>query len=145
VFNILVAGHLQAVGGNKRLVLATAQALWGGEIEAGLANMADDVTFSIPGAMRTSGLHRGKQAVRELHQSISSVLFRDMQVSVTGLYGDGDAVIMEMTTHGHLRKGELYEQVGCSVWIVKEAKIHEVREYLDTHKAMAVNTSFDAG
>jgi uncharacterized protein len=123
---------------NKNLVRETWEAFWRGDIEAGLVNMADDVTWFIPGTMRTSGLKRGKAEVGKFRRN-NLDLFIELQRKVVGLYADGATVILEVAASGRLKNGKVYENAGCVVWEIENGKIQRVREYVDTAKAAAVN------
>ena len=54
---------------NKSLVYDTWQAFWRGDIEAGLANFADDATWLVPGRLKASGIKRGKEEIRRFRES----------------------------------------------------------------------------
>jgi ketosteroid isomerase-like protein len=129
---------------NKRIVKETWDAFWRGDIEAGVANMSDDITWLAPGSNKMSGLKVGKDAIRQFRFTELGV-FRDLQRNVLGLYGDGDTVILEVKAEGHLRNGEPYENAGCVVWQLRDGKIAHVRQYVDTQKAMALNALFKEG
>jgi uncharacterized protein len=123
---------------NKRLVRETWQAFWRGDVEAGLLNMADDVTWFIPGNMKTSGLKRGKAEVGKFrHNNLD--IFLELQRNVVGLYAEGATVVLEVAASGRLKNGNAYENAGCVVWEIENGKIQRVREYIDTAKAAAIN------
>jgi hypothetical protein len=123
---------------NKLLVKNTWDAFWRGDIDAGLANMADDVTWFTPGTMALSGLKAGKDAIRQFRFSELDI-FLELRRTVVGLYGDGNTVILEVRAEGRLRNGDPYENAGCVVWEVENGKIARVRQYVDTQKALAIN------
>jgi uncharacterized protein len=129
---------------NKRIVKETWDAFWRGDVEAGVANMSDDITWLAPGSNKMSGLKVGKDAIRQFRFTELGV-FRDLKRNVVGLYGDGDTVVLEVKAEGHLRNGEPYENAGCVVWQLRDGKIAHVRQYVDTQKAMALNQLFKEG
>jgi ketosteroid isomerase-like protein len=137
LWDVQIPKSAQDLTGNKKLVFDTWQAFWRGDIEAGLANMADDVTWLIPGKMKTSGLVEGKDNLRKFRHS-NLHIFRESHHTVVGIYGDGNTVVMEMSAKAVLRNGQPYENAGVTVWQIENDKIKHVREYVDTYKAMAI-------
>jgi ketosteroid isomerase-like protein len=127
---------------NKKIVKDTWDAFWRGDIEAGVANMADDITWYTQGAMTMAGTKTGKDAIRKFRFTELDV-FKELKRTVIGIYGDGNTVVMEMKAVGALRNGEPYENAGVVVWELKDGKIVHVRQYVDTQKAMALNALFD--
>lgn len=123
---------------NKKLVRETWEAFWRGDVEAGLLNMSDDVTWLIPGTMKTSGLKRGKAEVGRFRRQNLDI-FTELERKIVGLYADGGTVILEVAASGRLKNGKAYENAGCVVWEIENGKILRVREYLDTAKAAAIN------
>jgi ketosteroid isomerase-like protein len=129
------------VAENKKLVKDTWDAFWRGNIEAGVANMADDIAWFTPGAMAMSGWKRGKDEIRKFRFTELDI-FLELNRNVIGLYGDGNTVILEVKAEGRLKNGEPYENAGCVVWEIENGKIARVRQYVDTYKAMAINALF---
>jgi ketosteroid isomerase-like protein len=129
---------------NKKLVKDTWDAFWRGDIEAGLENMSEDVTWLTPGTMKLSGLRKGKDAIRQFRFTELD-LFLELNRTVVGLYGEGNTVILEVKAKGRLRNGEPYENAGCVVWELENDKIVRVRQYVDTQKALAINALFKDG
>jgi ketosteroid isomerase-like protein len=127
---------------NKKIVKATWDAFWRGDIEAGVANMSDDITWFTQGDMKMAGTKVGKDAIRKFRFTELDV-FKDLKRDVVGVYGDGNTVVMELKAVGHLRNGEPYENGGVVVYELDNGKIVRVRQYVDTQKAMALNALFD--
>jgi ketosteroid isomerase-like protein len=129
---------------NKKIVKDTWDAFWRGDIEAGVANMSDDIAWFTPGANAMAGWKRGKDAIRQFRFNELGV-FRELKRDVIGIYGDGDTVIMEVKATGRLNNGEPYDNAGCVVWVLENGKIKQVRQYVDTQKAMAISALFKDG
>jgi uncharacterized protein len=123
---------------NKALVLDTWKALWRGDVDAGVANMSEDVTWTLPGAMSTSGVKRGQAEVARLRRQNLDV-FVELDRKIVGVYADGNTVVIEAEAKGRLKNGKVYDNAGCSVWDIKDGKICSVREYVDTVKAAALS------
>jgi hypothetical protein len=143
VFHLNVPSFAESLTGNKRIAWETLRAFLQGAHEAGMANLADDITWLIPGSMKTSGLLEGKDAVRKFQESVKKAIFRDLERTIAGIYGDGDIVVSEQSAKGHLRNGEPYENASCFVWEFQDGKVKHIREYTDTQKAMAVDAVAD--
>jgi ketosteroid isomerase-like protein len=136
--DVTIPESAQGLTGDKKLVFDTWVAFWRGDVERGLANMTDDVTWLVPGSMKTSGLKDGKDAVRKFrHNNLS--LFSEIHTKVVGIYSDGNTVVMEMSSTAKLKNGQPYENAGITVWDMENGKIKRVREYVDTYKAAALN------
>jgi ketosteroid isomerase-like protein len=122
---------------NKRLVSNTWMAFARDDVEAGLANMSDDVTWLVPGTdPRYCGLKVGKDAIRR-YRALVPGMFVDgrRHNEIRHIYGEGDTVIFELYARGNLANGKLYENVYCYVFEITGGKIRHIREYADTQKA----------
>lgn len=126
-----------SIEANKQLVLDTWRAFWRGDIEAGVANMSDDIAWFTPGTGPLSGWKRGKDEIRKFRFGELDI-FADLKREIVGLYGDGETVVMEAQAVGHLRNGDPYENAGCVVWKIRDGKVYLVRQYVDTEKAAAI-------
>jgi ketosteroid isomerase-like protein len=100
--------------------------------------MSEDVTWVIPGTLKTSGVKQGKAEVGRLRRQNLDV-FVELDRKIVGLYADGNTVIIEAEAKGRLKNGNVYDNAGCSVWEIKDGKICSVREYVDTMKAAALS------
>jgi ketosteroid isomerase-like protein len=136
--DIQLSEAVQHAQGKKRIVLETWQDFQKGDVDAGLANMTEDVTWLAPGANKLAGLKDGKAALRSFRKG-ELKLFADLHHKVRGLYEDGDTVVMELSSWGHLINGQAYDNAGVTVWDFENGKIKHVRQYVDTVKAMALN------
>ena len=143
LFDVSIPKSVETVTGNKKLVLDTWLAFWRGDVEAGLANMTDDVTWYLPTSLKVGGLIDGKDALRKFRNSVephgSMKIFLELHLRIVGVYGDGNTVVLEDRGKGRLRNGQAYENETVKVVEIENGKIKHVREYADTVKAMAVN------
>jgi ketosteroid isomerase-like protein len=142
VVDVSIPEAAQHVSGNKKLVLDTWQAFHRGDVEAGLANMTQDVTWFAPGSGKLSGLKDGKDAVRRFRLGLR-MPFAELHLNMRGLYADGDTVVMELSSRGRLSNGQPYENAGVTVWEIRDGKIAHVREYADTQKALALTAALE--
>ncbi len=104
-------------------------------LEEALACLREDATWTIPGALPTSGSRRGKQLIAEQFWEIREVFPDGFQIKFNKLHDTGDAVIAEMTIWGNNRKGLGYTNEYCVVNEIEDGLISHVRVYVDTAKA----------
>jgi uncharacterized protein len=122
---------------NKKLVRETWDAFWRGDIEAGLANMWDDITWTVADAGPLGGPKSGKEEMGRFRRLLLNSV--ELKREVIGLHGDGNTVVMEVVGRGRLKNGQPYENAAVTIWEVEEGKIRRVREYVfDIRKALAV-------
>ena len=58
-----------------------------------------------------------------------------MQFTLHNAIEDGDQIALEMSSHAEMADGFVYEQLYCFVISIRDGKIFELREYLDTKLA----------
>ena len=121
---------------NKEMVKATWTAFGKGDIKTAFGNMADNVSWLIPGNIPgVSGVKRGKDEIVKFMSSIGATLPEGMHAEITRAYADGDAVILEVTNKAKVSNGKSYENEYCFVFEIENGKIRRIREYTDTQKA----------
>lgn len=59
-------------------------------------------------------------------------LYRGLRVEITGVFADGDTVIVEQATNARLPNGDAYALDYCLIFKCRDQKICQVREYMDT-------------
>jgi len=100
----------------------------------------DDAVWIVPernatalalGAGETRRMNR-RQIADFLARDFGRIFIGGVNIEVTGLYGDGDTVIMEHRFRAKLANGRSYENEYCFVFKVREGRIAEMREYMDT-------------
>ena len=125
------------VAENKKLVRETWDAFWRGDIEAGLANMWDDITWTVPEAGPLGGPKKGKEEMGRFRRLLLNSV--ELNREVIGLHGDGNTVVMEVVGKGQLKNGQPYENAAVTIWEVENGKVRRVREYVfDIRKSLAV-------
>src|SRR6202790_2899938 len=124
---------------NKEMVKATWTAFAKGDLKAAFGNMADNVSWLIPGNISgVSGVKRGKDDILKFMGSIGSKLPEGMHSEITRAYADGDTVILELTNKAKVSNGKSYENEYCFVFEIENGKIRRIREYTDTLKAKEI-------
>ena len=124
---------------NKEMVKATWTAFGKGDLKTAFANMADNVSWLIPGSIAgVSGVKRGKDEILKFMGSVGAVMPEGMHSEITRAYADGDTVILEVTSKAKVSNGKSYENEYCFVFEVENGKIRRIREYTDTQKAKEI-------
>jgi len=104
------------------------------------ACFTEDAAWIVPERNATAlALGRGhvkrlnRQEIAEfVARDFGRVFVSDVNIEVKGVYGDGDTVIVEQRFSAKLPSGKPYENDYCFVFKVRDGKIAEMREYMDT-------------
>jgi len=121
---------------NKEMVKATWTAFAKGDIKTAFGNMADNVSWLVPGNIAgVSGVKRGKDEILKFMGAFASKIPEGMHSEITRAYADGDTVILELTNKAKVSNGKFYENEYCFVFEIENGKISRIREYTDTEKA----------
>jgi uncharacterized protein len=124
---------------NKEMVKATWTAFGKGDLKTAFGNMADNVSWLVPGSIAgVSGVKRGKDEILKFMGSVGAVLPEGMHSEITRAYADGDTVILELTNKAKVSNGKSYENEYCFVFEIENGKIRRIREYVDTQKAKEI-------
>jgi hypothetical protein len=122
---------------NADLVRGTWQDIIGGNVDAALANMSDQVSWLIPGDVpNISGFKRGKDEVRKFVAGIGQAFPQGLQTEIRQTHVAGDTVVVELTNRGKAFNGKDYENEYCFVFELEGGKIRRIREYVDMHKVV---------
>ncbi len=101
--------------------------------------MADDFTWTMPGQGTWSGSWRGKQAVRE---QLLGPLFARFEGAYTNeavrIVAEDDIVVVECRGHATTKSGKPYDNNYCFVFRLRDGKLRELTEYMDTELAAEV-------
>jgi uncharacterized protein len=121
---------------NRALVTKTWQQLLGGDVDGALANVSDDATWWVSGALpRVSGIKKGKQAISTFFGGVRTAFPGGLKTDIQKTYCDGSTVILELVNRGTSATGKPYENEYCFVFELAGGKIHAIREYVDLEKA----------
>jgi uncharacterized protein len=103
-----------------------------GDVEAALRNFSDDIEWWICGNLPgTSGTKQGKQDIRNWFSSGPNVFPNGLTSEVRYSHVDGDTVVAEIRNRGEVSNGKIYDNYYCFVFVLKDGKIHRIREYVD--------------
>jgi ketosteroid isomerase-like protein len=101
--------------------------------------MAPDATWWIAGRaehVRAAGTHT-KEGIEQIFRRMAEAMPGGLTVTVTGIVAEGDKVALEMESRGELRNGRVYNNQYHTLVTIRDRKIAEVREYLDTQHVIA--------
>jgi ketosteroid isomerase-like protein len=112
---------------NKEVIRA---ALGGGQL---LESVTDDATWRIIGNTTFSGTSKGKQDIEAFLGRLFSQLETPGQILLDNLIAEGDYVVLQGRGSGFKTKtGRSYDNNYCWVFRMRDGKISEITEYLDT-------------
>lgn len=124
---------------NKKLAREFFDHFNANDVAGALGLMADDATWRIAGKpehLPAAGVYNKEQIARLLH-NMAGQLPNGLKMTVKGLIAEGDKVALEAESYGELRNGRIYNQEYHFVVTIRDEKIREVREYLDTQHVFA--------
>jgi uncharacterized protein len=73
-----------------------------------------------------------KEIAEFLAHDFGRLFVADVNIEIKGVYGDSDTVVVEQRFRATVANGKLYENDYCFVFKVRDGKIAEMREYMDT-------------
>jgi ketosteroid isomerase-like protein len=95
--------------------------------------IADDAVWIGRGQNSWSGAYRGKEAIlSDLLGPLSKLLDGRNTCIPTRIHADGDFVIVEAKGQNQLKDGRRYDNEYCFVIKMRDGKMIEITEYLDT-------------
>jgi ketosteroid isomerase-like protein len=104
------------------------------DIQGALDTIADDGTWWIagkPGSLPAAGAHDKEQIARVFHR-MARRLKDGLRMTVKSSIAEGDRVALEVESRGELDDGRVYKNEYHLLVTVRDGKIREVREYMDT-------------
>lgn len=124
---------------NKQVVRGLYSAISAGDAEAFMNHMTDDVEWYFIGSHRFAGTMKGKEDIRKkLLEPLGNELTGLIQLEIKQLIAEGDKVVAEMQGTSKSIAGKDYNNTYCIILTVKDGKIREMREYLDTELVTVV-------
>ncbi|HVI32984.1 nuclear transport factor 2 family protein [Phenylobacterium sp.] len=124
---------------NKRIVTGVMEAMARGDSGPFYDAFADDLVWRPMTNGVWGKVHRGKAAARdELFLPLRRQYADRYTNTATGIFADGDHVVVEAQGAVTLKSGKRYDNRYCFVIRMKDGKMTEVREYLDSALAEAV-------
>jgi len=104
------------------------------------ACFTEDAAWIVPHRNATAlALGRGnvkslnRQEIAEfVARDFGRVFVSDVNIEIKGVYGDGDTVVVEQRFSAKVANGNAYQNDYCFIFKVRDGKIAEMREYMDT-------------
>jgi ketosteroid isomerase-like protein len=128
-----------SIADNKQVVLDFFAAGERGDIEACLALLADDVSWTNIGTTDFSGTYAGKEAVvDDLIGPLFAQLRDGISSTIENLVAQGDVVVVQSSGKARTLDGVPYDNSYCQVMRIREGRICSVKEYFDTELATRV-------
>ncbi len=115
-------------------------ALTRGDLAAVADSFAEDATWWLHGTLPLAGVKRGRAAIVEFLSSAGTLYQAGTQTFAFGdVTAEGDRAVLEWTVQAvATATGQPYDNAYCGVFRVREGRIVEVREYLDSLHAAQV-------
>ena len=118
---------------NKQVVLEFYEAGARGDMDACFALLADDVTWTNIGSTKFSGTYSGKRAiVEDLLGPLFSQLMAGISSQIERLTAESDIVVAQTSGTAETLDGTPYNNTYCQVIRIRDGKIADVKEYMDT-------------
>jgi ketosteroid isomerase-like protein len=118
---------------NKKLIETIFAGIAAGDRAPFTAALADDVTMRVTGRNSWSQTFRGKEALlRDLYGYLATLVAEGRRTVPLRFIADGDHVVVEAVGEMRTRAGTPYDNEYCLVYRLKDGKIVEIREYLDS-------------
>jgi ketosteroid isomerase-like protein/acetyl esterase/lipase len=134
-----LVGPTASAGETERVARELIARFDAGDLAGALDMLADDVNWWIVGRQETqpaAGDHDREQITRLL-RTMGSRLKNGLRMKVKGTVAEGDRAALEIESHGELDNGRVYNNQYHMLVRVRDGKIAEVREYLDTQHVAA--------
>ena len=128
-----------SIDDNKKLASEFFARFSANDIAGALDTMTDDATWWIagkPAQLSAAGVHRKEQIARVFHRMMGQ-LKDGLKMTVKSLIAEGDKVALEVESYGELQNGRVYNQEYHTLITIRDGKISEVKEYLDTQHVFA--------
>jgi ketosteroid isomerase-like protein len=129
-----------SVEDNKKLATEFLARFSANDIAGALATMADDATWWIagkPDQLPAAGAH-SKEQIAKLFHNMAGQLKAGLKMNVRSMIGEREKVAVEVESYGELHNGRIYNQEYHMLMTIRDGKISEVREYLDTQHVFAI-------
>jgi len=122
-----------SIAENKQIVLDFYEAAALGDIDACFALFADDISWANIGSTKFSGTYSGKQAIIE---NLIGPLFDQLKAGISSqierLTAESDIVVAQTSGTAETLDGTPYNNTYCQVIRIRDGKISDVKEYMDT-------------
>lgn len=126
-------------GSNKLIIQDIFEALAEGNDGPFIDAMADDFQWTWMGSGALDKSFIGKKTfLEELWQAVRTTLIPPFIVKAQNIIADDHCVVIEAIGENKTPDGKIYNNKYCWVCLMKDGKIHKLREYMDT--ALVIRT-----
>jgi hypothetical protein len=117
---------------NKQLVTEFHEVFSTGDVDRILSYMAPEATWWVAGNIPLSGTY-DVDGMRELFSGVGGgVEGGAIKLTPKAMTAEGERVAVETESYAKLNNGRIYNNDYHFLFIVRDGKIHAVKEYLDT-------------
>ena len=115
-------------------------ALVAGDFDAIADSFVEDATWYLHGTLPLSGTRRGRAAIMQFLVAAAGLYVpRTQEFSFGNIVAEPDCAVLEWSVRGiAAATGKRYDNEYCGVFRVRDGRIAEVREYLDSQHAADV-------
>jgi ketosteroid isomerase-like protein len=119
---------------SRSVLQAYLEALVTGDLAAIGASFADDAIWSVHGRLPLSGTRHGREEIMAFLVGAGSLYAPGTQrFSFGDITAEGERAVLEWRVQGiAAATGKSYDNVYCGVFLFRDGRIAEVREYLDS-------------
>jgi ketosteroid isomerase-like protein len=138
-FMFLALAGCTTTGGNhqpramddKQLVTRFFEQFSSGNIDAAFALVSDDASWWVPGDLPFSGT-KTKAEYLQIVSSIQKGFPNGLKLDATAMIAEGGKFAVEVSSYGEHVSGKIYTNKYHFLITVKDGKLTEVKEYMDT-------------
>lgn len=116
---------------SRETVLKFLEVFSTGDVDAILDMMDDSATWWVAGTIPLSGT-KNKKEFGEMLGGVSENCKGPIKLTPHGVTAEGERVAVETESYAELNNGRIYNNHYHFLFIVRDGKIHAVKEYLDT-------------
>ena len=110
-------------------------AVQAGDMDVIREMFAEDATWTIrAGQLSISGTWKGRDVIIDefLAEAMAHYEPGSVCLEITGVIAEQNQVVLQWTSRARTREGRPYENDCIGVFTVRDGRIHDVREYMDT-------------
>lgn len=123
---------------NKRVVQTFYDAANRGDTEGFMSQLADDVKWTNIGSTKYSGTCVGKsELTTKLLMPLFGKLKNGIAAIIHNMVAEGDFVVVQLSGQAETKDGRPYNNTYCHIFTVRDGKIVDVMEYMDTELVTA--------
>jgi ketosteroid isomerase-like protein len=125
---------------NKKIASEFFDCFSANDIARALDMMTDDINWWISGKpeqLPVAGDYN-KERIAQVFHNMGARFKNGLKVTVKNSIAEGDKVALEAESYGELKNGRVYNQQYHFLMTIRDGKISEVKEYLDTQHVFAV-------